>query len=65
MKVAVLIRVSNAATEHHDLKPSRERRVYLAYTFTLLFITKAKSGQEHKQDRNLEAGADAETVKGC
>jgi hypothetical protein len=36
-----------------------EERVYSAYTFTLLFITKGN------QDRNLEAEADAETIEGC
>ena len=35
----------------------------MASTYTLLFTTKAKSGQEHKQDKNLEVGADAEALK--
>ena len=34
-------------------------------TFILLLIIKRKSGQEPKQGRNLEAGADAEIMKRC
>ena len=32
---------------------------YLAYMSTMLFITEAS------QDRNMEAGADAEAMEGC
>ena len=44
-----------------------EEMIYLAYTSISLFITKGwpKSGQELKQGRNLEAGADAETLVRC
>jgi hypothetical protein len=42
-----------------------EERVYSAYTCTLLFITKGSFGQELKQGRNLEAGADAEAMEEC
>jgi hypothetical protein len=39
-----------------------EERVYLAYTSTLLFIT--KGSQDWKSSRS-EAGADAEAMEGC
>jgi hypothetical protein len=39
-----------------------EERVYLAYTSTLLFITKeVRTGTQASQ----EAGADAEAMEGC
>jgi hypothetical protein len=43
-------------------KQIREERVYSAYTSTLLFITKGNQGRNL---RNLEAGADAEAMEGC
>jgi hypothetical protein len=46
-------------------KQVEKERVYSAYTPTLLFIIKKKSGQELKQGWNQEAGADAEAMKGC
>jgi hypothetical protein len=43
-------------------KQVREKRVYSAYTFTLLFITKeVRTGTQAGQ----EAGADAEAMEGC
>jgi hypothetical protein len=42
-----------------------EERLYLVSTSILLLITKRKSGQEPKQGRDLEAGADAEAMKRC
>ena len=44
-------------------KKAGEERVYSAYIYTLLFITKGR--QELTQGRNLEAGADAEAMEGC
>lgn len=41
-----------------------EDRVYLASTSTLLFITRKKSGQELRQCKNLESGADTEVIQG-
>jgi hypothetical protein len=42
-----------------------EKRVYSAFTSTLLFIIKeSQDGQELTQGRNLEAGADAEAMEG-
>ena len=41
-----------------------EESVYLVYSSTLLFITKG-SQDRHSHGRNLEAGADAEAMKGA
>ena len=59
------LRVSIAAGQHHGQYQVGEERAYLAYTSTLLFHHQRKSGQELKQDRALEAGADAEAMEGC
>jgi hypothetical protein len=37
----------------------------MVYTSKMVLITEGSPGQELKQDRNLEAGADAEANKGC
>ena len=50
----ILLRDTVARIKHQVGKQT----VYLAYTSTSLFITE-ESGQELKQGRNLEAGADA------
>lgn len=51
--------------EHHDVKQLGEG-VYLAYSFTVLFIIDKKSGQELiLSTKNLEAGSDTEAVDGC
>ena len=42
-----------------------EERVYLVYISITLFITKESPGQELKQGRNLEVGADAEAMEEC
>jgi hypothetical protein len=42
-----------------------EERVYSAYTFHIVVHHQRKSGQEHTQDRNLEAGVDAEAMEEC
>ena len=39
-----------------------EERIYSAYTFTLLFITK---GSQDWNSEGQEAGADAEAMEGC
>jgi hypothetical protein len=52
----VLVRGSIAGMKH--------QRVYSAYTSTALFFI-IESGQELKQGRNLEAGADSEAMEGC
>jgi len=43
-------------------KQVREEMALLAYTFISLLII-GKSGQELKQGRNLEAGADSEAME--
>jgi hypothetical protein len=40
-----------------------KRRVYLAYTFTLLFIIKGTQDR-NSTGKDLEAGADTEVMKG-
>jgi hypothetical protein len=43
-------------------KQAGEERIYLAYTFILLFITKeVRTGTQAGQ----KAGADAEAIEGC
>lgn len=49
----VLVRVPMLQMKHHDQKGSCGKKVYWAYTYTLLFIIK------RIKNRNLEAGADA------
>lgn len=46
--------LSTIVMNHHVRRQVEEERVYLAYTSSLLFLIKGS------QDRNLEAGADAE-----
>ena len=60
----VLVRVSIAVTKRHEQKASLGEGVYLAYTVTYTVPHLRKSGQELKQGRNLEAGANAEAIKG-
>ena len=48
--------------KHHDQEAVGEERVYSAYTFILLFITKeVRTGTQAGQ----KAGADAEAMEGC
>ena len=58
-KDGLLVRVTNAMMKHCGHKQLGEERVYLIYTSTSLFIIKGS------QDRDLEAGADAEAMEGC
>jgi hypothetical protein len=58
-------RVSVAATKHHDQKASWEGKGLLGSHFHIVVHHGRKSGQELKQGRNLEAGADAEAMEGC
>jgi len=53
-----LDRVTITAMKHHGQKQTGEERVYLAYTSSLYSTTEAS------QDRNLEAGADAQAREG-
>jgi len=50
--------------KYHGQQQAREERVHLAHSFAPIHHRK-KSGQELKEGRNLEAGADAEAVEGC
>jgi hypothetical protein len=58
----VLVRVSISAQTFMTKKQVGKKRVYLAYTSILLFITKeVRTGTQAGQ----EAGADAEAMEGC
>ena len=48
--------------KHYDQEASWEERVYSAYTFTLLFITK---GIRTRTQAGQKAEADAEAMEGC
>jgi hypothetical protein len=52
--------------KHHDQSNvGRKGFIWLTLTSTSLFITERKLGQELRQGRNLEAGADAEAMERC
>jgi hypothetical protein len=55
--ISVFVRMIVAMRKHHDQKQDGEERIYFAYISTSLFIT------EGSQDRNLEAGADADAME--
>jgi hypothetical protein len=60
--MTVLVRVSIPGQNIMTKNQVGEERVYLAYTSTLLFITKeVRTGTQAGQ----EAGADAEAMEGC
>ena len=60
----VLVRIT--VTKHCDQKQLREGRGYLSYTSTSWGVHHhRKLGQELKQGRELEAGADAEAMEGA
>ena len=61
----VLVRVSLAAIKHHDQKPSWGGKGLTQLTLLHCSLSLKKSGQELKQRRNLEAGADTEAMEGC
>ena len=54
----VLVRVTIAMMKHHDQKQDGEESIYLAYT------SRAQSIFGESRDKNLEAGADPETMMG-
>jgi hypothetical protein len=56
---SICLRASIAVIRHHDQKASRDKSVYLAFIAT---HDQRNSGQKLKYGRNLEAGADAETM---
>jgi hypothetical protein len=47
------------------IKQLGEKMIYLAINFHSTVHHQRKSGQEPKQGRNLEAGAEAEAMEGC
>ena len=51
--------------QHHDQKQLGEKRVYLAYSSTSLFIIKDSLDRNSKQARNIETGADTDTMEGA
>jgi hypothetical protein len=62
--VFVLARVSIAVNKHHDQSNLRRKGLFgLHFHITLHY--QRKSGQELKQGRSLEAGANAEAMEGC
>jgi hypothetical protein len=61
--VAVLVRVSTAAVKHHDQKASWRGKSSFGLYLHIIVHHWRESGQELKQDRNLEAGADTEAME--
>ena len=59
------IRVSIAVMKHHDQKASWGGKGLSDLHFLITDYHQRKSGQEVKQGRNLEVGADAEAMEGC
>jgi len=57
------LRITIAVIKYHDQKQVGEERVYLADISISLFI-KESQNKSSKWDRNLEAGADTEALKG-
>ena len=61
---SILVRVSIAVMKHHDQKASWGWKGLFSLHFHIAVHHQGKSGQELTQDRNLEAGADAEAIGG-
>ena len=59
------LRVSIAAMKHHGQKASWGGKGLFGLHFHVVADYWLKSGQELKQDRILEAGADAEAMEGA
>lgn len=56
----VLVRVSIVATKHHDQRQGAEERVYLTYTYILLFISEEKQCRNsNSRDQDTETYAEA------
>ncbi|KAL6079812.1 hypothetical protein STEG23_033903, partial [Scotinomys teguina] len=58
------VRVSIAAMKHHDQKANWRGKRLFGLHFQIIVYHWKKSEQELKQDRNLEAGVDAEAMDG-
>ena len=65
MLLVVLVRVCVPAQNIMTKKQVVEERIYLDYTFTLLFITKGSHDRNSNLGMNLEARADAEIMEDC
>ena len=63
--VSVLVRVTIAMMKHVTINKFVRKAVDLAYTSTLSFHHRRKSGQELEQSRNLKVGADAQAIGEC
>ena len=64
--VGILVRVSTALTKPCDQKEVEKERVYMIFTYFQIVVPHLrKPGQELKQGRNLEEGADAEVMEEC
>lgn len=63
--LGVLVGVSVAMTKHHDQGQFAEERVYCLSTSIPQFTIWRQWGQEVKQDKSLEAGAEAEEPMAC
>ncbi|ERE75254.1 hypothetical protein H671_4g12780 [Cricetulus griseus] len=65
--VSKKLSVSIAMRKHHDQKQLGKKRIYLTFPYHSSSLKEVRTGtqarQELKQDRNLEAGADAEAVE--
>ena len=60
----VLVRVSIAVMKHHGQKASWEGKGLFGLHFCIAVHHQRKAGQELKQNRNLEAGTEAEAMEG-
>ena len=65
LETSVVTRVTAAVRKQCDPKQVGEEKVYLGFSFCIIVQHRRKPGQELKQGRNLEAGANAEALEGC
>jgi hypothetical protein len=63
--VCVCVRVSIAVMKYHDHNASWEGKNLFVLYFHIVVSHQKKSGQKLMQDRNLEAGTDADATEGC
>lgn len=61
--MSILVRVSVAAMKHHNQKAIWGRQGIFGLYFHTIVHHLRKLGQELKQDRNPEAGPDAEAIE--
>lgn len=63
MRCRGVVRVSVAVMKHHDEKQLREEKLIFLILVNHGLIR--SSGEELKQGKNLEIGADVEAMEGC